>query len=742
MIKNNLNQVWIFLSRPTSLYIVQAILVSMILFFGLNLFQVSLEVPFVFIGDAMHHLTIAHSIDESGWWWEIKRLSAPFTLDMIAFPVGGTLDYLIMKIIALIVDGPGYIINIFWLFTFVLTAAITTWSFKILGLSSAISFTLGVLYAFIPHVFARNISHLMLVIYLVPAISAAAILIVRGKYTNCTKKERIFFSIACIAVGMNYIYTAFFASFVLMVSGLLCLVIKERRKSSLIAFKLVLIITLTAFLNLLPTLIYWQGDNIAKENIAQKSVAESEIYGLKLRHLITPIKEHPLYLWQEFEKGSVRAGYPLENENSVEKLGTIGSLGFLMLLVVSLAGALTVVGRKRILTAWQSVASLNLAVLLLATIGGFGAIFNLLITPDIRTYNRIAVFTAFFSFYAVGLVLVWLKEKADRRIMTKIGFMSLFPIVIFIGILDQASFNIFGKYEERKVRYELIKGFVEKVELSLPKNAMVYQMPYLPYPHTPYLNRMATHEHLKPYIVSNNIRWSWPSLSGKAIALNQYLSSISAQPNFIKTLNIIGFDGIWIDLYGYSNSSIIKKLKNQLSETMLISSDKRYIFFSLVENKKELEKLMKSSEIRELRKDLFNVQRTILDKPLADDAFRAIINIDSNPITLITKEVQDINIRLRNNSAVLFPAKGHGKFALRLAYRWKTINNAKVTDYHKRFPLNRDLEPGKEQIITIVVEAPKSPGKYKLEVDLVQESVAWFGDRDSTTGQIEVSVIR
>ena len=48
---------------------------------------------------------------------------------------------------------------------------------------------------------------------------------------------------------------------------------------------------------------------------------------------------------------------------------------------------------------------LTVAGILLATIGGFGSLFAFLVSPDIRAYNRITGFLAFFALVAVGIAL-------------------------------------------------------------------------------------------------------------------------------------------------------------------------------------------------------------------------------------------------------------------------------------------------------------------------------------------------
>jgi hypothetical protein len=58
-----------------------------------------------------------------------------------------------------------------------------------------------------------------------------------------------------------------------------------------------------------------------------------------------------------------------------------------------------------------------------------------------------------------------------------------------------------------------------------------------------------------------------------------------------------------------------------------------------------------------------------------------------------------------------------------------------------RTELTHDLKPGEEIALSITVTAPAEPGDYLLELDMVQEHVAWFKDKGSPTCRVPVHVI-
>jgi hypothetical protein len=57
-----------------------------------------------------------------------------------------------------------------------------------------------------------------------------------------------------------------------------------------------------------------------------------------------------------------------------------------------------------------------------------------------------------------------------------------------------------------------------------------------------------------------------------------------------------------------------------------------------------------------------------------------------------------------------------------------------------RAELPSDVPSGGQVTTTIRLTSPSSPGDYLLELDLVQEAVAWFADRGSETLRVPVVV--
>ena len=83
--------------------------------------------------------------------------------------------------------------------------------------------------------------------------------------------------------------------------------------------------------------------------------------------------------------------------------------------------------------------------------------------------------------------------------------------------------------------------------------------------------------------------------------------------------------------------------------------------------------------------------------------------------------------RLRNASDRRWPAGGGARVAV--AYHWRRADGSLSIFEGGRTPLAGDLAPGQEGELRVAIEAPRESGTYRLELDLVREHVAWFGER-------------
>jgi hypothetical protein len=125
---------------------------------------------------------------------------------------------------------------------------------------------------------------------------------------------------------------------------------------------------------------------------------------------------------------------------------------------------------------------------------------------------------------------------------------------------------------------------------------------------------------------------------------------------------------------------------------------------------------------------------------LPDSGFRAAISLDTPALTITPGSQKTILVKVKNVSDVAWPAAGASDIAyqIMLGNHWLDAQGNIVLYDDGRSGLPKHLDPHQEVDIPLTITAPKEPGSYTLELDLVQELVAWFKNKGSQTLKIPV----
>jgi 2-polyprenyl-3-methyl-5-hydroxy-6-metoxy-1,4-benzoquinol methylase len=110
-------------------------------------------------------------------------------------------------------------------------------------------------------------------------------------------------------------------------------------------------------------------------------------------------------------------------------------------------------------------------------------------------------------------------------------------------------------------------------------------------------------------------------------------------------------------------------------------------------------------------------------------------------LTAAAGERVALRAAVRNASPTSWPVQTGGRrLCIRLGNHWFAESGLPIALDDGRVVLPRDLEPGESAELELTVTAPAAPGRYALELDLVQESVCWFAQRGSPTARLVVDV--
>jgi hypothetical protein len=134
---------------------------------------------------------------------------------------------------------------------------------------------------------------------------------------------------------------------------------------------------------------------------------------------------------------------------------------------------------------------------------------------------------------------------------------------------------------------------------------------------------------------------------------------------------------------------------------------------------------------------------------LPTNGFKAEITLIEPPAKLRSGQKETVRVKIRNASDVMWWSRGapsntrpDNKFYLAAGNRWLKPDGSLLTNMDGRYGLGKDLKPGEDTEVPLVITAPNDPGEYTLEVDLVQEQVAWFSEKGSSTAKAKVTVVK
>ncbi|MHB8689907.1 MAG: hypothetical protein ACYDHH_01550 [Solirubrobacteraceae bacterium] len=593
---------------------------------SLQLWNAHLHVPFQYESDGLLTLGVVKSaISSGGWVYTNHFLGAPFGLQWYDFPLAtDNLNYLAMKLISLVTSDPAKVMNLFFLLTFPATALVGYIVLRWLKLSVATAVVCAVLFADSPYHLLRGEAHLLLSDYVSVPIGMYLIVSVlegrplwRGQIRSRQWRtllcwRNLFILILCMAIGSLGIY---YAVFTVLIIGLAGLAFGLRTRSWLGVVQAAAVIVAiggTAFLNNLPATIY-REEHGANQVVAVRHPEESEIYGLKLAEMMLPVPGHRIGALAHL-RNTYDTTTPVPSEDGQQSLGIVSSLGLSWIFLIGLSAIIGVGGGFSTARPWfrrqRQLAFIALVAFVLGTIGGFSALIAYIITPEIRSWNRISIFIMFASLAVVGLGLDALARRwlRGRRASAAAGLAAL----LVIGIIDQSTRNGIPPYEQYGITYGSDGQFASAIQRMLPAGASVFQLPYMPFPETPAQYHMNDYDPLRGYVNSTNLHWSYPTMAGRPQDWDSQTTSLPPV-TLLDGLVAAGFRGLWIDRWGYQDmgAEIEREIAALLGPPPLVSRDGRFEFYDLSAYAAQLRARYTPAQLAGLRRAILHPAQTM-----------------------------------------------------------------------------------------------------------------------------------
>jgi phosphoglycerol transferase len=542
----------------------------------LELWRADLRVPFAYTGDATLNLMFIKGVLENAWYLENPDLGAPSGQELYDYPVisGETLNLLLFRILGLGTGDPALVMNLFFLLTFPLTALTTFVVLRRLAVSRAIALVVALLYTFLPYHFQRGETHLFLAAYYaVPLGAYLAIAVYRGDRLFGRWRPTLITALMCtvVATASGSGYYAVFTVLLVVVAAVLRFVVRREREALVAGGAVVAAIAAVSLLQLAPTIVN-RAVNGTNDEVARRYWFESENYSLRLTNLLLPVDGHRIDRLARL-KDEYTSQIP-QTEARAATLGLVASLGFVWLVGVALAASAGA-ARRYDLGLHAGLAVLTLASVLVATTGGFSTLIAV-VWPQIRAWNRLSVFIAFFCLAAVALLLGAIERRFRKPVVA-----VLLAGLLAVGVYDQTTKAYVPPYDVVEATWRVDAVFFSRLDDLLPSEAKVVQLPHEPFPE-PEPRPIGLYEPAKPYLHSARLSWSWGAMRGRP---EDWAATIADKPaaEVVAAARRDGFAGVLLDRVALGDGAPAAEADFQaaLGPEALASSDRRYVFYEL-----------------------------------------------------------------------------------------------------------------------------------------------------------------
>lgn len=550
------------------------VLASLVLFGWPHFLPTSVELPYVYSGDGIASNWLAQRAIE-GWIFDNPRSGFPFGSNFLDYPGSDAGSFLILKILGTFSGSAVSAVNLYFLLSFPVAFIASFSVLRYFQIRCTYALCFSMLFAFAPFHFARFFyGHLFYTWYFsVPLfyyysykISARLQLFELNKASSV-----IALAFTAAALSSFGVYFAFFGSLLLIVSSIYGSIKDGTVKPVIKGGLFTMAIFLGVLANLAPNIV----DRFTREanpEVAQRFAEESELFSLKTIHLLLPQPDHRIAALADYTRNYQRT-FPLSNTTS--SLGIVGILG-LFIAIFTICQALAGKG----IDPRKSLAAMGvLAIMLIASPGGFSVVFAMFVTPAIRGWDRIAIFVNFGCLLALAVSL----QESKTILKSKYAPLALATVIFMIGFLDQTPVSYRTTLNSAFVTYEIDSGFIKEIESKLPTESAVYQLPYFPFPESGPKNLLSVYTLGSGFFNSEKLRWSFGGMRGRKGDLYYRALEQKTAAEQLEAVQRLGFSAIYIDKRGYTDGadSLIKDFTSLLGSPTLTRSDGAVVLFRI-----------------------------------------------------------------------------------------------------------------------------------------------------------------
>lgn len=293
---------------------------------------------------------------------------------------------------------------------------------------------------------------------------------------------------------------------------------------------------------------YWHlhGRNPAA---VQRSYSFLEAGSLKPIELLMPPLVHRLRFMSDLGAGYIHTA-TIQSEVFSGYLGLIGIAALIWLAWVTFS--------RLIRRPWRPIpvqAQQITWILLYSMLGGVNCIIGMSGLQLFRATSR-------YSIWILALALLFLVRQLTRccRRWPPVLRGGCAILACTVALFDQIPRHhlLGGVYAQGdRVTKNLVdsdRQYAGLLEKTLPPGSMVFQLPVMPYPEAAPVVRMGDYEHLRPYLYSHTLRYSYGSDKGRGTDAWQSHVERMEPVRMVSTLESYGFSAIHVNRKGYADN--------------------------------------------------------------------------------------------------------------------------------------------------------------------------------------------
>ena len=538
----------------------------------------SWHVPALYQDDAIPMLALfkAASVGEYIPYKSIifENLGAPFSGNWNDYPFTGPVLIVFAGFLSNLF-GLGFASNAVLLIAHLVSALSMYVCLRLAGSVRIWALVFSICFGLCPFLFARGFTHIVLTFaYSVPIALLIGLMIYRKGSAFLSGWRLFFVLVLSFYLGGIFTYYTAFYLIVMAFAGLYCFC-NERKVSCLLPFILIAVLTFTNFFLLTEPLREYAREHGPNEFGVSRFYSNLQVCALRPIELFLPGSGSQIPVLKQlsafYENQDIFQNRFEASESMAAYMGIPAIFGFCVLMCMT--GYFIFTRRQQMISGWFWVVGFFMA---FAVVGGLNGFLGLGKFFLLRSSNRVSIYIVAACLFFFAILLTRWKKNIPQPLLICFALI-LVGFAVFEALPTGESMR-----PSTEKRLNSDREMVAKLDADLPQGAMIFNYPVIDFPES------GTYSFLRPYLFSEDLRFSSGSVKGRARESWQHEIEKLPPNQMIDSLQKIGFSGILV----YKGRSVPEKMRERsllfleairaMPNSKLESSDGDFVFIRLV----------------------------------------------------------------------------------------------------------------------------------------------------------------